>query len=185
MMRGANPAAVQRILRHSDPKLTTEVYGHLAARLPTGRGGPPALPTRRRCSHGIGAPSRNRLVCYVLAKGLLCAAYLGWPHFGGCPYDRVVTREEALRRLSEHRAELERFGVRSLDLFGSVARGDSGPGSHVDLLVDFDKPVGLFHFFRVQRRLEAILGRPVDLVMKDAIKRQLRARILTESVGAS
>jgi len=30
MMRGANPAAVQRILRHSDPKITTEVYGHLA-----------------------------------------------------------------------------------------------------------------------------------------------------------
>ena len=30
MMAGANPAAVQRILRHSDPKLTTEVYGHLA-----------------------------------------------------------------------------------------------------------------------------------------------------------
>src|SRR2546421_401298 len=88
-------------------------------------------------------------------------------------------------RLSEHRAELERFGVRSLDLFGSVARGDSGPGSDVDLLVEFDKPVGLFHFFRVQRRLEAILGRPVDLVMKDAIKRQLRARILAESVSAS
>src|SRR5260370_20433677 len=30
MMAGANPAAVQRIMRHSDPKLTTEVYGHLA-----------------------------------------------------------------------------------------------------------------------------------------------------------
>lgn len=29
MMRGANPAAVQRILRHTDPKITTEVYGHL------------------------------------------------------------------------------------------------------------------------------------------------------------
>ena len=95
-----------------------------------------------------------------------------------------MTREEALRRLSEHRAELERFGVRSLDIFGSVARGDSGPGSDVDLLVEFDKPMGLFHFFRVQR-LEAILGRPVDLVMKDAIKRQLRARILAESVSAS
>ena len=96
-----------------------------------------------------------------------------------------MTREEVLRRLSGHRAELEGFGVRSLDLFGSVARGDSGPGSDVDLLVEFDKPVGLFHFFRVQRRLEAILGRPVDLVMKDAIKRQLRARILAESVSAS
>lgn len=101
------------------------------------------------------------------------------------PYDRGMTREEALRRLSEHREELEGLGVRSLDLFGSLARGDAGPGSDVDLLVQFDKPVGLFHFFRVQRRLETILGRAVDLVMKDAIKRQLRTRILAEAVSAT
>jgi len=81
--------------------------------------------------------------------------------------------------------EVEGFGVRSLDLFGSGARGDSGPRSDVDLLVEFDSPVGLFHFFRLQRRLEAILGRPVDLVMKDAIKRQLRTRIMAEAVSAT
>ena len=78
----------------------------------------------------------------------------------------------------------ERAGVRSLALFGSVARGDSSPTSDVDLLVEFDLPVGLFQFFRVQRRLEVILGRRVDLVMKDAIKRQLRARVIAESVTA-
>ncbi|TMA27580.1 MAG: nucleotidyltransferase family protein [Deltaproteobacteria bacterium] len=75
--------------------------------------------------------------------------------------------------------------MRSLDLFGSIARGDSGADSDVDLLVEFDRPVGLFQFFRVQRRLEAIVGRPVDLVMKDAIKRQLRTRILAEAVSAT
>lgn len=75
--------------------------------------------------------------------------------------------------------------MRSLDLFGSFARGDAGPDSDVDLLVEFDKPVGLFHFFRVQHRLEAILGRRVDLVMKDAIQRQLRTRILAEAVSAN
>jgi uncharacterized protein len=96
-----------------------------------------------------------------------------------------MTREEALRRLAEHRSELERLGVRSLDLFGSLARGDARPDSDVDLLVEFAQPVGLFHFFRVQRELEAILGRRVDLVMKDAIKRQLRTRILAEAVSAT
>jgi len=75
--------------------------------------------------------------------------------------------------------------VRSLDLFGSIARGDSGADSDVDLLVEFDRPVGLFQFFRVQRKLEAIVGRPIDLVMKDAIKRQLRTRILAEAVSAT
>jgi predicted nucleotidyltransferase len=52
----------------------------------------------------------------------------------------------------------EGLGVRSLDLFGSVARGDAGPGSDVDLLVEFDRPVGLFHFFRVQRRPRSCWG---------------------------
>ena len=75
--------------------------------------------------------------------------------------------------------------MRSLDLFGSIARGDAGADSDVDLLVEFDRPVGLFQFFRVQLRLEAIVGRPVDLVMKDAIKRQLRTRILAEAVSAT
>jgi len=69
-----------------------------------------------------------------------------------------MTRGEAIQRLAAAHPELATLGVRSLDLFGSVARGDAGPGSDVDLLVDFDKPIGLFHFFRVQRRLEEILG---------------------------
>ncbi len=96
-----------------------------------------------------------------------------------------MTREEAIRRLRSARSELASLGVRSLDLFGSVARGDAGSASDVDLLVDFDRPIGLFHFFRVQRRLEEILGCKVDLVMRDAVKRQLRDRIFAEAVRAT
>ena len=55
----------------------------------------------------------------------------------------------------------------------------------MDLLVEFDRAVGLLHFFRVQQRLSELLERPVDLVMKDAIKPQLRARILAEAVRAA
>ncbi|MCM2334744.1 MAG: nucleotidyltransferase family protein [Anaeromyxobacteraceae bacterium] len=96
-----------------------------------------------------------------------------------------MTRGEAIQRLAAARPELATLGVRSLDLFGSVARGEAGPTSDVDLLVDFDKPIGLFHFFRVQRRLEEILGCRVDLVMRDAVKRQLRDRIFAEAVRAT
>ena len=96
-----------------------------------------------------------------------------------------MTRAEAIQRLAAARPELATLGVRSLDLFGSVARGEAGPASDVDLLVDFDKPIGLFHFFRVQRRLEEILGCRVDLVMRDAVKRQLRDRIFAEAVRAT
>jgi predicted nucleotidyltransferase len=93
-----------------------------------------------------------------------------------------VTREEVRRHLSEQRGELAELGVRSLEIFGSVARGDAAPGSDVDLLVEFDRPIGLFHFFRVQRRLEQILGCRPDLVMRDAVRPQLRDRIFREAV---
>jgi uncharacterized protein len=96
-----------------------------------------------------------------------------------------MTQEEVQRRLSTARAELDALGVRTLDLFGSVARGEANEASDVDLLVDFVRPIGLFHFFRVQRRLEEILGHPVDLVMRDAVKPQLRERIFAEAVRAA
>lgn len=108
-----------------------------------------------------------------------------WPSPRRRPINRDVTREEVQRRLSEKRPELATVGVRALDLFGSVARGEAGPQSDVDLLVDFEQPVGLFHFVRVQQRLEEILGCRVDLVMREAVKPQLRARIFGEAVRAT
>jgi hypothetical protein len=96
-----------------------------------------------------------------------------------------MNRDEVRRRLSENREELAALGVRDLYLFGSVARGEARVDSDVDLLVEFERAVGLLQFFRVQQRLSELLGRPVDLVMKDAIKPQLRARILAEAVRAA
>ena len=100
-------------------------------------------------------------------------------------YNLSVTQEQVRRCLSQARTELGAPGVRSLDLFGSVARGEASPDSDVDLLVEFDRTIGLFHFFRVQRRLEEILDARVDLVRRDAVKPQLRDRILAEAVRAT
>ncbi len=93
-----------------------------------------------------------------------------------------MTRAQAVRSIADTKAELASLGVRSLELFGSVARDDAKAGSDVDLLVEFEGPVGLFHFFRVQQRLEEILRCPVDLLMRDAVKPRLRDRILAEAV---
>ena len=111
------------------------------------------------------------------------ASPLAW--LGRPSYDPRVTRGEVQLTLSAHPSELKALGVRSLEIFGSVARGDAGPGSDVDLLVEFDRPIGLFHFFRVQRTLEQLLGCRVDLVMRDAVKPQLRERIFSEAVRAT
>jgi hypothetical protein len=70
--------------------------------------------------------------------------------------------------------------VKSLALFGSVVRGEARPDSDIDILVEFDKPVGLISFIRLKHRLSELLGRNVDLVTKAALKPQLREHILHE-----
>jgi len=96
-----------------------------------------------------------------------------------------MTKAEALRKVASHRDELHRMGVKSLALFGSVARGESAGGSDVDFLVEFDRPVGYFHFLDVQERLERILGaRRVDLVHREAVLDELKDIIYAEAVNA-
>jgi len=96
-----------------------------------------------------------------------------------------VTRDEAIATIRAHRAELKRRHVRSLAIFGSVARGTADERSDVDLLVEFDALVGLFEFIELKEYLESILGREVDLVPRGSIKRQLRDAILAEAVDAA
>ncbi len=96
-----------------------------------------------------------------------------------------MKRDEVLALLGGHRAELKEYGVKSLAIFGSVARNEATEGSDIDILVEFGQPVGLFEFVRIQARLEKILNRPVDLVTPEALKRQLKEQILKEAVYAA
>lgn len=96
-----------------------------------------------------------------------------------------MQRAEALRIIAQHEEELRQMGVRSLSLFGSVARDQAAPGSDVDLLVEFDRPVGYFHLFEVQDRLEALLGCKVDLITAGGLRPELRQEILAEAVRAA
>ena len=73
----------------------------------------------------------------------------------------------------------DRFGVKSLGLFGSLARGDASPRSDVDILVEFDAP-SFDHYMELKFHLEEILGRSVDLVLKGSLKPALRDSILRE-----
>ncbi len=72
----------------------------------------------------------------------------------------MALREDILATLAQHGDELRGLGVRSLALFGSVARGEERPDSDVDLLVELARPACCFKLVRVQLRLEEILGRP-------------------------
>ncbi len=94
-----------------------------------------------------------------------------------------MTRDEILRILSEQHENLKRLGVKSLALFGSVARNEAGKDSDVDLLVEFDRPVGLFQFIDLKEFLEKVLGCSVDLGTRNSLHPRLRERVLREAVN--
>jgi hypothetical protein len=72
--------------------------------------------------------------------------------------------------------------VQSLSLFGSVARGEACPASDVDLLVEFDRPVGYFTLFALQDYLEAFLCCKVDLGTPHSLKPRIREHVMGECV---
>jgi predicted nucleotidyltransferase len=95
----------------------------------------------------------------------------------------IVKRDDVIRLLTEQRGNLaQRFGVQSLALFGSVARDEATSTSDVDLLVEFNRPVGLFGLFALQNHLEALLGCAVDLGTPDSLKPRLKERVLQEAI---
>ena len=97
---------------------------------------------------------------------------------------RVMRLEDVKITLAAHESELKDQGVRSLAVFGSVARGDAGPDSDVDMLVEFDRSVGLFHFIHVRDFLERLLnGAQIDLVMREAVYEELKEDIYGEAVN--
>jgi uncharacterized protein len=96
-----------------------------------------------------------------------------------------VRRSEVTALLSSHRDDLNRLGITSLLVFGSVARDEAGPDSDVDLIVEFNHPVGYLGLSRVQRELERLLGCRVDLATPGMIRQEFRERIYAEAVRAA
>ena len=107
-----------------------------------------------------------------------------WSRPRGGLQARVMRLEDVKIALVTHETELKEQGVKSLAVFGSVARGDAGRDSDVDLLVEFDRSVGLFHFIHVKDFLGDLLdGAQVDLVMREAVYEELKEDIDGEAVN--
>jgi len=96
-----------------------------------------------------------------------------------------IDLQQVLDTLKAEKALLQRHKVRSLAVFGSVARGEAHGDSDIDLLVEFAEPVGLFEFARLQRALEQVLGRRVDLVTPAALRDSMREDVMREAVRAA
>ena len=74
----------------------------------------------------------------------------------------------------------ERFGVSEIGVFGSWVRGEQKDGSDIDVLVDFDKLVGLFEIMELQEYLEEAFGSRVDIALRRSLRKYIGQHILAE-----
>jgi predicted nucleotidyltransferase len=91
----------------------------------------------------------------------------------------MPTAERVIATLRAHEAELRQTGLRSLCLFGSVARGQAGADSDIDLAAEFEPAarMDLFRLTALERHLGELLGCPVDLLPEPVEKCRLQAQI--------
>lgn len=94
-----------------------------------------------------------------------------------------MKRDIAIHLLRQENAKLkQQYGIKSLSLFGSVARDEATGDSDIDLLVEFERPTGYFGLFALQHHLEKVLGCPVDLGTPDSLKPRIRERVMMECI---
>jgi len=93
----------------------------------------------------------------------------------------MKTSAEIERILKKNIQNLKKdYNLNSLGIFGSFVKSEQNHDSDLDILVDFEKPIGLLKFIKLENDLSKILGIKVDLVMKKALKPNIGKRILEE-----
>jgi len=96
------------------------------------------------------------------------------------------TADRVIATLRAHEAELRRAGLRSVSLFGSVARGETETDSDIDLAAEFDPAarMDLLQLTALERRIAELLGSPVDLLPEPAEKSRLQDQINRDRLRA-
>lgn len=92
--------------------------------------------------------------------------------------------DHVIRLLRTAAPEIEKkFGVRKIGIFGSAARGEAGPASDIDVLVELEDPT-FDRYMDLKFFLEDLFGRPCDLVLEDSLKQGVRSQALREVLYA-
>jgi predicted nucleotidyltransferase len=89
--------------------------------------------------------------------------------------------EEIKEIIQKHKGEFkEHYGLKEIGVFGSYVRGEQNEKSDIDILVELEKPMGFVKFFKLENALSQLLGAPVEMVTKKALKPYIGKRILQE-----
>ena len=95
--------------------------------------------------------------------------------------------ENIIEQLANNKDILQKYSVKYIRVFGSIARGDADAGSDVDVLVEFNPEahIGLFEFSRLRHELSQLFECDVDLVTPDALHKLMKEEILKEAIHAA
>src|SRR5581483_6439013 len=93
--------------------------------------------------------------------------------------DQTIAADSVIACLRAHAAELRAAGIRHVSVFGSVARGEAGADSDIDLVAEIDRSAGLdlFGLVALERRPGEMLGHTVDLTLEPVEKPRLQTNI--------
>lgn len=98
----------------------------------------------------------------------------------------MLVKEKILEILSKELSNLEqKFFVSNIGLFGSYSRGTENENSDIDLLIEFSKPVGFFLYMKLEDYLSNLFEKKVEIVTKNALKKQIKDKILRDVVHVS
>lgn len=76
----------------------------------------------------------------------------------------------------------DQYHIKNIGIFGSVVKGKQTQNSDIDILVEFNAPIGFFDFIKLENYLSELLNRKVDLISKKALKPAIKNSILSEVV---
>jgi len=94
----------------------------------------------------------------------------------------MLTKHEIIEKLTELKPFLKQeYNVKEIGLFGSFSDNNQDDESDIDILIELDKPIG-WKFFTLEKYLEEVFGRKVDLVTKKALKKPLKDKILNQTL---
>lgn len=92
----------------------------------------------------------------------------------------MITKNDIINKLRDLKPILHRdYSVKQIGLFGSFSNNSNTVKSDIDLLVEFEKPIG-WKYFSLEIYLENIFHRKIDLVTKNALKKQIKDNILSQ-----
>src|ERR1700723_2698845 len=111
---------------------------------------------------------------------------MGYAFAPSSPNCRTMNKQAVIDILLGHQAELRARGVRHAALFGSVARGEAGPQSDLDIMIELapDASLDIFAYVELKNFIAALFPGPVDVVNRDALKSYVRPPATADSIYA-